>query len=67
MNFHIMNVEPLGSSVMAAGSRAKFLRLVTDSYAVKNLDFFHKWTAPDFLAGVWRFLSQSFATSKFFK
>lgn len=67
MNFHIMNVEPLGS-VLGGGESVKVSQaLLTDSYAVNNLELVHNWAAPDSPAGVWRFLSQSFAASKFFK
>ena len=61
-----MDVEPLGS-IWAAGSRQKFLRLMTDSYAVTDLEVIYKLTAPDSRVGGRRFLFQLFATSKFFK
>ncbi len=54
MDFHIMNVEPPGSLV-GGGESGKFLRLVSDSYAVTDLEVIYKLIALNFLIGVWRF------------
>lgn len=61
-----MDVEPPGS-VVGGGESGKFLRLITDSYAVTDLEVIYKLTAPDSRAVGRRFLFQLFATSKFFK
>jgi hypothetical protein len=55
MNFHIMDVEPPGS-VVGGGESGKFLRLLTDSYAVTDLEVIYKLTALDSLTGGRRFL-----------
>ena len=53
MNFHIIDVEPLGS-IQWRWESVKFPRLAADSYAVKNFGFISEIDAPA-LTGVWRF------------
>jgi hypothetical protein len=66
MNFHIMDVEPLGS-VVGGGESDKVSQALDRLLCRNKIGNDLKVASPDSLKGVWRSLFHSFATSKFFK